>query len=384
MKIDKNLLAQIRGYLDEMMYSLVDLRMSFELAPSPTGFPRFQQLQQIIQRLDLPHQVLFRLFRLGDAVQAASVRSIVPGKILESMLAAGLLKNTEQGELRTPSLLIVPIDSLLLFVGIPQSYPTATRPCNTWFDLSSYVVARALPGRLAQHRVLDVCSGSGLQSLLCAARGARTVVGLELNEEAVLTAQANAVFNDFETNVEFRQSDKLAALNKNEVFDFVICNTPYAPVINEKQLPSKLEEIGNSVLLELLPDLVSHLSQNGRGILASWRAIGRQTSTYQMEFVASKLESAGCSTSAFIDLAPDNAESVLRILQTDLEQRARLEPVQAANITRSVRNLLQSSTDKIEGFYNQLIYFRKGAVESTNTRRAVCGLAAPVQVGAAS
>jgi 16S rRNA G966 N2-methylase RsmD len=384
MKIDRVLLTQIRSYLDEMMYSLVDLRMSFELGPSPTGFPRFQQLQQIIHRLDPAHQVLFRLFRLGEAVDGASVYNSIPDKVLESMLAAGILQKLGNGELRTPSLLIVPVDGLLLFVGIPQSYPTATQPCNTWFDLSSYVVARALPGSLAKQRVLDVCSGSGLQSLLCAARGATRIVGLELNQEAVSTAQANAILNGLEQNVEFRQSDKLAALRNDEIFDFIVCNTPYAPVINGNHSPSALEEIGNSVLLETLPGLVSHLSQNGHGILASWRAVGSQTSTYQMEFVAAKLENAGCSTFTFIDQAPDNAESVLRILQTDLEQRARMQPVQVAEITRGVKDLLQNSAHKIDGFYNQLIYFRKGKLASANTQRAVCGLAAPVRVGVAS
>jgi methylase of polypeptide subunit release factors len=382
MNIDHASLVIIREYLDEMMYALVDLRLSFEVPPGPTGFPKFQSLQQILKRLNPKHQVIFRLFRLGESVDHASVTSAVPQKVLNALTTLGLLSKTGT-EWRTPDMLIVPAEGLYLLVGVPSSYPTASHPCRIWFDLSSHVVAKALPVSLSGLRVLDICSGSGIQLLLCAARGAAHGIGLELSEEAVKTARANSILNGLDHKVEFRQSNLLDSLKDGEQFDFVVCNTPYAPVVYAAQAPVALESIGNSVLLELLDKLPAYLSAGSRGILATWRAIGRQSSTYQMEFISQRLEERGFSTFAFVDRAPDTMEGVLRILQTDLEQRPDMDAGQVEETLGRVKDLLQGSGGKMDGFYNQLIYLRKGKIESAGAERAICGLAAPVLVGAA-
>jgi methylase of polypeptide subunit release factors len=379
MKIHGPSLGAIRDYLNEMMYPLVDLRMSFEIGLSPTGFPKFQSLQQIVNRLDPAHQVLFRLFRLGETVDDASVRESVPDRIFTALAETEVLVKDEAGGWRTPSLLIVPAEGLLLLVNIPPSYPTATKPCNVWFDMSSFVLAKALPTYLGDERVLDVCSGSGLQSLLCAARGATQVLGLELHEEAVIASRANAILNGVDGRVEFRQSNALASLDKEERFDFVVCNTPYAPVIEGPGAPSSFEEIGNSVLLRLLRELPNHLSERSRGILGTWRAIGHQSSTYLMQSIGAEMKKDGFDTFAYVDRAPDTLDGVLRILQTDLEQRADMQPDRINEIVEGVRNLFQKSERPVDGFYNQLIYFRKGKIESATAGRAIFGLSAPVQ-----
>jgi methylase of polypeptide subunit release factors len=210
--------------------------------------------------------------------------------------------------------------------------------------MSSYFVAKALPTYLGDKRVLDVCSGSGLQSLLCAVRGATQVLGLELHEEAVIASRANAILNGVDSRVEFRQSDVMVSLEKEERFDFVVCNTPYAPVIEGADSPSSLEEIGNSVLSPLLKDLPHHLSEQSRGILGAWRAVGHQSSTYLMESIGAEMKKDGFDTFAYVDRAPDTLDGVLRILQTDLEQRAGMQPDPINVIVESVRILFQIRT----------------------------------------
>lgn len=382
MNIDHASLVIIREYLDEMMYALVDLRLSFEVPAGPTGFPKFQSLKEIIKRLNSKHQAIFRLFRLGEAVDDASVRSTIPAKVLNALITTGVLSKAD-GEWRTRDMLIVPAEGLYLFVGIPASYPTASQPCRIWFDLSSHVVARALPVSLSGLRVLDICSGSGIQLLLCAARGAAHGVGLELSHEAVITARANSILNGLDHKVEFRHSNLLDALKDGEQFDFVVCNTPYAPVVHDAQSPVTLQSIGNSVLFQLLDKLIAHLSPGSRGVLATWRAIGRQSSTYQMELISSQLEKQGFSTFAYADRAPDTVDGILRILQTDLEQRPGMQAGEVEAMLGNAKALFQSSDGQMDGFYNQLIYFRKGKIESIGADRAICGLAPPVSVGAA-
>lgn len=377
MKVHSPSLEAIRTYLNELMYSLVDLRLSFEIGLSPTGFPKFQALQQIVNRLDPAHQVLFRLFRLGDTVDAASVKEFVPDRILTALIESEVLIKDEAGGWRTSSLLIVPAEGLLLLVNIPPSYPTASKPCNVWFDMSSYVVAKALPTYIGDKLVLDVCSGSGLQSLLCAMRGASKVVGLELHEEAVVASRANALLNGVDGRVEFRQSNVLSSLGEEERFDFVVCNNPYAPVIEGPGAPSSLEEVGNSVLLRLLRKLPDHLSDRGCGILGTWRAVGHESSTYLLQSIRADMKKDGMETLAYVDRAPDTLDGVLRILQTDLEQRAEMQPDRINEIVESVRNLFRNPERPVDGFYNQLVYFQKGKIGSATAGRAIFGLSAP-------
>jgi SAM-dependent methyltransferase len=376
MSIEATNLARVREYLEERMYSLVDFRLGFEAPAGPSGFPKFEVLERVIARLSPKHRTLFRLLRLGARVNEAAVEQAIPAAVLETLANAGLLVRENQ-EWRTPGLLLVPIEGLLVFVGIPAAYPTAPRPPSVWFDLSSFLLAKSLPGSLRGERVLDICAGSGVQSLLCAARGALSVVGLELSSDGVEISRVNAGLNGLEDCIEFRVSDKLGALAEMERFDFILCNTPYAPVMGGLEPPETPAQIGNSVLFGLLEQLPRHLSENGRGIVAAWRSIGSQGATAQADRILSVFAEAGLSALVFVDRAPDTAEGVLRILQTDLAQRYGQEL--AGPIVASARELLMNSGSGAE-FYNQLIYFRRGEMAASEDRESY-GLAAAMAAG---
>jgi len=373
-KIDHALLTTLRKYLDEMMYSLMDFRLSFHLQTSSLGFPTIQSLRPAVQQLDPPHSVLFRLFRIGESVDDASVKSALPANVFEALVELELLISGKTSEWRTPNLLIVPTEGLYLLVGIPPIYSTSTRLCHTGIEVSSSIMARALPVSCSGLRVLDIGCGSGIQGLLCARRGANSVVGLELNKEAVLIARANAILNGLDGKVGFRQSDKLAALDESERFDFVLCNTPSAPMISGE--PSSLEEIGNAVLFDLLEKLPAYLQPRASGLLAAWRSFGFQSRTYQLEAIASQLAKEGFSTTAYVDQAPNTIESILRVLQTEMERRRRMPRADTEAIMRRVREQLQQPEKPIDGAYNQLIFIERGQNEAPGELRIYPLLAA--------
>jgi len=358
MRIDNAALAVTREYLDTMMYAVIDLRLSLETAPSLTGFPEFESLRRVIGRLDAAHQVLFRLLRLGDAVDDESFRKSIPNAVVTALLATGLVVREPDGSWRTPGLLVVPAEGLLLIAGIPSSYPTNTQPQQAWFDLSTFFVARTLPGAVTG-RAVDICSGTGVHALLCASRGATSVVGLELHEPAVVIATANAVLNGLDDRVEFRQSNVLSALDKGETFDFVVCNLPYAPVVAGIGCPSTVAGVGNSVLWPLLETLPAHLSDRARGIVATWRSAGYGGSSYQLRSIAECLTAVGCSVSAYLDPAFDTIDDVLRLLHKDLGQRPNVTAAVAEGLVHQVKELIETSDLPIDGYYNQLVHFSR-------------------------
>ncbi|MCK1502137.1 methyltransferase [Bradyrhizobium sp. 188] len=352
---DATALAKAREFFDDTMYAMVDYRLSFEAPIGPTGFPGFQSLKNVVARLDPVQRALFRLFRLGEAVGADAVEAAIPSEVLDALGRVGLLERQGE-EWRTPNLLLVPVEGVLVFVSIPPSYATATAPCRAWFDLSSYVFAKALPGELTSQRVLDVCSGTGVQSLLCARRGATSVTGLELDSDAVEIAVCNAAFNRLSTSVEFRQSDKLAALKSSERFDLILCNGPYAPVTDGSEAVSSLGAIGNRLLMTIINDLPGRLAAGGRGVVALWRSVGTRSRNEQRSIVESRLAAAGLGCRAFVDRAQDGIEGMLRILEAEVKQRYGKESGAAA-----ARALLAQVGDAVDGTYNQLIVFERGS-----------------------
>jgi predicted RNA methylase len=358
--INASSLARLRAFFDERMYALVDFRLSFEAPRGPTGFPKFEPLQSVVARLDASNRTLFRLLRLGQAVESLDVKCAIPGEVLDTFQQTGLLCHTESGQWRSPDLLLVPMEGMLIFVSTPPSYPTASRPADVWFDLSSYVLAKSLRGSFAGARVLDLCSGSGVQTILCAARGAATSLGLDISARAIEIATLNAALNGVGERTAFRRSNCMAALDPDEKFDFIICNTPYAPVLDRTAEPMTLGSIGNAVLLAMIDDIPRCLAEDGCGILATWRSIGRGGGTYQRDYLASRLAAAGLSTLAFVDRAPDTVDGVLRILKADGEER--YGPEQGNKLVTQAAALLASARGTVDGFYNQVISFRKREV----------------------
>jgi len=347
-------LLEVRDHLEQCRYALVDLRLSMEVPPGPTGFPAFDAIRALVERLDPGHRLLFRLLRLGEPVADAELR-LVGDPLVSALRRAGLLVPADApATWRTPSLLLVPAEGLLLLASVPGFYPTASGPRDTWFDLSATVVARALPGSLEGARVLDVCSGTGIQALLCARRGASRIVGLDVSERAVAIANANAILNGHAGAVDFRRSDMLAALEPGERFDYVVCNTPYAPTLVDGRPPSAPADLGNSVVWRLLDALPEHLTESAHGVIGLWRSIGHRGSTYQLRQLARRLAGHGYDVSAYVDAAPESREGVLRLLRSEWASQADADAVEER--VRSVEQLLDGVDPPIDGFYNQLVF----------------------------
>ena len=358
MKIDSPALSCMRSYLESLPYALVDFRLSLEAPTNSNGFPPFEALRRVISRLDPTANALFRLFRAGEAVSGEEIEALLPREFIEACVATEVLVRTEQAEWRTPNLLLVPMEAALVFVSTPTWYPTATRPRSVSFDLSSYVVSKCLPTQLHGLSVLDMCSGSGVLGLLCALRGAKSVVGLDINPESTELARLNAMLNGMSNSTSFRVSDGLTALAPDECFDVAICNTPYAPVVAHDGSITSLSALGNTVLFDVLKRLPAHLGPNARGILAAWRSVGLEGATEQQDRIIAALAESGFQTTTFVDRASEDVASILRMLKHDCEQR--LGTHRASAVLEEAQQLFAVGKSQYDGFYNQIIHFGRG------------------------
>jgi release factor glutamine methyltransferase len=85
----------------------------------------------------------------------------------------------------------------------------------------------ARPGVVAPTvRVLDVGTGSGIAAIAAARAGAKEVVAVDVNPQAVRCAQDNVARMGLQGRVEVREGDMFAAV-PGKRFDLLVCNPPY-------------------------------------------------------------------------------------------------------------------------------------------------------------
>lgn len=115
-------------------------------------------------------------------------------------------------------------------------------------------------------RVLDLCTGSGVQGLVAAA-GAEQVVAVDVNPRAVALARMNAILNGV-SNLEVRQGDLFAPV-RGERFDLVIANPPFVPAPRRGPSYHSGGPRGDRVLRRVVGGLHNHLADGGRAVMIS-------------------------------------------------------------------------------------------------------------------
>lgn len=135
----------------------------------------------------------------------------------------------------------------------------------------SVLLAEAVPVR-TDERVLDLCTGSGIQALQLAPR-ARAVVAVDIGARAVALARVNAALNDAR-GVEVRRGD-LYRPAAGERFDLIIANPPFVPARRRGPAYHSGGPRGDRVLRRVVEGWEAHLRPGGRAVAISHLAVRR-------------------------------------------------------------------------------------------------------------
>ncbi|MCX4547650.1 methyltransferase [Streptomyces sp. NBC_01500] len=179
-----------------------------------------------------PLAAAIRLFLLDRAVDEQAVRALLSEPSLDVLLSLGVLDEADGGF--RSQVHITCVNDLLL--------ATDTGRYSDWWtgadDLSDRVMyigydsaglANVAPRSRAK-RTLDLCSGSGIQSLV-ASGYSDEVVGVDINPRAIRFARFNAALNGIE-NTTFVLGDLHEPVSDRE-FDRIVSNPPFVPEVPE-------------------------------------------------------------------------------------------------------------------------------------------------------
>jgi methylase of polypeptide subunit release factors len=225
--------------------------------------------------------VLARLFYLEGAEMAADLRRVLPGGELERLAAVGLTRTA--GGRVAARLRIDPIAGLYLLADRRMERPVAHALRLPSGDAvypvgSDSEILAELVSAPEGSRVLDLCTGTGVQGLKTAAL-AREVIGVDVGARAVALARCNAALNSLR-NFEARRGDLFAPV-AGEQFDVVIANPPFVSSPHRGPAYHCGGPLGDRVLRRVVSGLGPHLRPGGRAFAISHLALRRGESLEQ-------------------------------------------------------------------------------------------------------
>jgi len=112
-------------------------------------------------------------------------------------------------------------------------------------------------------KVLDMGTGSGIQAIAASDAGARTVLAVDVDAQA-LDFVAKEVEKKEIKNIRIKQSDLFTELGEHDTFDVIIFNAPYLPDDeHDPDLALDGGEEGHELITQFLEGAAAHLEKEG-------------------------------------------------------------------------------------------------------------------------
>ncbi|MFE2970155.1 methyltransferase [Streptomyces sp. NPDC059340] len=239
--------------LEELARDLDALGVSAFLAAFPDDRPRLADWAGPIAALPDDVRPIYEFLLLGRPTD----RALLPPSIhtcFPALEEAAILNSRGETAQLAEAVLMRPT-GLWLFAAPPSPFET-----DLYFGADSIQLARHLDIRPGS-AVLDLCSGTGLQALLAAERGA-TAHAVEINPVATAVARVNAALNGIADRVSLWSGNLFDPLPTGKVYDQVIANIPFLPgAANGSD--------GFDVGREILRELPSWLAPDGTACLTA-------------------------------------------------------------------------------------------------------------------
>jgi hypothetical protein len=219
-----------------------------------------------------PEHNLIRLFKLGQAVSNEAARAALAPISLADLIDLGLLRQMGSNVIAEAAL-SPDNDALYLAHDFDPSFIGEPAVINHVLEAgpSSQTLAALTVRRKGEH-MLDLCAGSGIQSLL-AAKHCSDVIATDINRRALNFAGLNTRLNGIR-NIALRHGNLYEPVAGSR-FDLVVANPPYivSPSSHYTYRDSGLP--GDRVCEKVIREAPAFLSEGGYGVvLFNWHHRG--------------------------------------------------------------------------------------------------------------
>jgi len=140
-------------------------------------------------------------------------------------------------------------------------------PVDSPFSFSSKTTAESIPKNPGN--VLDVGTGTGVQAIIAAKRGAKHILAIDIDDNSLKNAEENIKLHKLEKIIELRKSDLFKNIKKEEKFDLIISQLPFADVYYKSKVSHFLFDPDFKLHDQLLKDARDHLTKEGKIFIPS-------------------------------------------------------------------------------------------------------------------
>lgn len=317
LSVDSSKVKRFKAFLDDLNYDLVmqSVRGNANYFSNPLekiGPTFLDGLDCLNMRLRLA----IALFHCGEPVLLDSANEHLGYDAVDLLVSLGLLvKNGNY--IHTDNYLLVSFLGSYFVVNTPfYNHNCKKKDADVYMGPDTYQLAKNIP-IIPRGRVLDLCSGSGIQAIL-SARTASKVVGVEINPAAAHIARFNAILNDAENVVDIQEASLYSELSDRK-FDLIISNPPFLPVPDglDFSIVGDGGEDGLKIVREIVRGFDDHLVEGGQAVVIG-EALSRQCGSplvdmlrlelganYDVTILMDASVSAGCYVERCINASRD-------------------------------------------------------------------------------
>jgi carbamoyltransferase len=273
-------LQALRARLSGAGYTPEALKRSLGIAyPDDVGLLNRTPALERLRDDRSPAGSLMRLLFLEGAEPERRVAGVLSRRLYDQLLRRGLLQRSNQG-VRAQLRIDAVADQYLIAdrrfrPGTTRALGLAGRDPVYPPGSDSLILGETILAPDAC-RVLDLCTGSGVQALRLAhsaeTQRAKQIVAVDLNPRAAAIARLNAQLNGA-ANVEVRVGDLYTPVG-GEQFDLIIANPPFvaSPYVSGPAYHSG-GTVGDTVLRRIIAGWRTHLAGGGRAFAITHRAL---------------------------------------------------------------------------------------------------------------
>lgn len=186
-----------------------------------------QRILDNIKSIQSEGQLLIKTLMLGESISLDDANHIFGDEGIRFLLQSNMFF-LNQNTLIGNGYVLLPVNDLFLIVSLPSSYSnTKSKFSDIYIGQDSMRLQQMLINKHF-HKVLDLCSGSGVQGLHYS-KFSDEIRAVELNDNAVIAAILNAKINGC-LNYKINKGDLYQELPKGTKFDCIISNPPYVPI----------------------------------------------------------------------------------------------------------------------------------------------------------
>jgi hypothetical protein len=214
-------------------------------------------LRKNYENFPLPLKKLVALFLLGKTCERSFIEDFFDEGELAALISIGVFFEDENESISSPLVLFPYHGYLIFFERFKDGKDISVYMGDDSIALASHLTPP--PGG----RCLDLCTGSGIQALVCASHS-KEIIGIDLQKRAVEVAKINTYLNMLEDRISIHNGNLYHPV-EGEKFDLICANPPLLPAPSDLKAPIVADggEDALGITYQILQGLVDHLNPDG-------------------------------------------------------------------------------------------------------------------------